>query len=151
SATLTAKLGSVDLTAVSGYNVNAFHDSWDATGGFGGLTEFLFGVNGSPSFTNNWTNKFTQELRLSAPIGQRFDWLIGAFYTHEYSRYDVDYKAEDPATGQIVGDGLNASPDPSTYKEYAAFADLTFHITDRFDVQIGGRESKIEQTLASIF
>ena len=35
---------------------------------------------------------------------------------------------------------------PSTYKEYAAFADLTYHVTDRFDIQIGGRESQIEQS-----
>jgi len=28
SAGLNARLGSVDLTAVSGYNINAYHDSW---------------------------------------------------------------------------------------------------------------------------
>jgi iron complex outermembrane receptor protein len=35
---------------------------------------------------------------------------------------------------------------PNTYFEYAAFADLTYHFTDRFDVQFGGRESRDEQS-----
>jgi iron complex outermembrane receptor protein len=35
---------------------------------------------------------------------------------------------------------------PATYQEYAGFANLTIHATDRFDVQIGGRESRNEQT-----
>src|SRR6185369_17450568 len=29
------------------------------------------------------------------------------------------------------------------YNEYAAFTDFTFHLTDRFDLQVGGRESHI--------
>jgi iron complex outermembrane recepter protein len=36
-------------------------------------------------------------------------------------------------------------PFQMTLDEYAAFADLTVHFTDRFDVQIGARQSWIEQ------
>jgi iron complex outermembrane receptor protein len=39
-------------------------------------------------------------------------------------------------------------PIPTTYAEYAGFTDLTFHVSDRFDIQVGGRESAIRQTFS---
>jgi iron complex outermembrane recepter protein len=39
SATLKAKLGAVDVTSVSGYNINGFHDTFDLTAFFGPATE----------------------------------------------------------------------------------------------------------------
>jgi len=57
--------------------------------------------------------------------------------------------AENPATGAIVGQWANYNA-PFVYKEYAGFADFTFHFTERFDVQIGGRESQIRQTFSYI-
>jgi iron complex outermembrane receptor protein len=146
SATVTAKLGRVDLTAVSGYNVNSFSDSFDITYLAGGLTNAFFpGVTGTPEVEHNKTGKFTEEVRLSAPIGDRLDWVLGGFYTHESSQWAQDILAEDSTTGAVVGNGI-VNTFPSTYQEYAGFADLTVHITDRFDVQLGGRESEIRQS-----
>ena len=146
SATLTTKVGGVDLTTISGYSVNSFSDSFDYTSGLGGLTNAFFpGFMGSPLFYDNTTNKFTQELRLSAPIGETFDWLFGAYYTHEHSTYIDNIQAANATTGAIVGTGLYESF-PTTYEDYAAFTDLTFHFTERFDIQVGGRESQLRQT-----
>src|SRR5262249_43656777 len=92
--------------------------------------------------------KFLQEIRLSAPIGQRVDWLLGAFYTHEKSSTVNTWTAVDPATKATVGLWYNAFS-PTTYTEYAAFTDLTFKLTDQFDVQIGGRESEIQTGYSS--
>jgi len=148
NATLTAKLGSVELTALSGYNINEFSDSFDYTYALGQFfTEPLFGVMGTPVFNDNKTKKFTQEIRLSSSAGEKLEWLLGAFYTHEKSSYVQDILAVDPATGAAVGEALFLAF-PTTYQEYAAFADLTFHVTDRFDVQVGGRKSHLEQTSA---
>jgi iron complex outermembrane receptor protein len=154
SATLTAKVGGIDLASVSGYNVSTYSDSYDLTYLLGPLTQFGtgpgsgfngFGVAGTPAPENNSTRKFTQEFRASASIGTQFDWLVGAFYTYEKSHYQQNLLAENPDTGALVGDSIDTSFSP-TYAEYALFADLTYHITDRFDVQIGGRESHIRQT-----
>jgi outer membrane receptor protein involved in Fe transport len=145
SGTLKARLGSVDLISISGYNVNKFSDSWDYTFGLGPYTQMQFGVPGSPIFTHNTTKKFTQEIRFSSSIGQKFDWSVGAFYTHEHSDYVQDLPAEDPATGAIVGSWCDCSS-PSTYTESALFPALTYHVTDRFDIQLGARESRIRQT-----
>jgi iron complex outermembrane receptor protein len=157
SATLKAKLGSADLTAISGFNINQYSDSYDTTYFFGPFTQFGgpgtsfngFGVPGTAAPENNKTDKFSQEVRLSMPIGSQVDWLFGSFYTHEASHYVQSLNAEDAATGAIVGQDLNINFAP-TFAEYAAFTDLTFHVTDRFDVQLGGRESHIRQTYSEV-
>jgi iron complex outermembrane receptor protein len=149
SAILTAKVGGADLTAVSGYNINRYSDSYDLTYIFGPLTQAQFGVPGTSTPEKNKTDKFTQEVRLSAPIGKSVDWLLGMFYTHENSQYEQSILAENPSTGATVGDFYNVGFLPG-YTEYAAFTNLTFHVTDRFDVEIGGRESQIRQTYSEV-
>jgi outer membrane receptor protein involved in Fe transport len=94
---------------------------------------------------NNRTKKFSQELRLTMPLGPYVDWLAGAFYTRERSTYDENLLAENPTTGQIIADGYYLSF-PTTFAEYAGFSDVTWHVTPRFDVQVGARESHIEQS-----
>jgi iron complex outermembrane recepter protein len=134
SAAVKAKLGDFDLTSISAFNVN----EWST------LVDYSYGV---PDWTlplAGRTNKFTQEVRLSSSIGEKFDWLFGAFYTHEGNTASENILTENAGTGAVTGD-LAAYTFPFTYSEYAAFADLTYHFTDRFNVQIGGRESHIRQ------
>jgi outer membrane receptor protein involved in Fe transport len=93
---------------------------------------------------DNTTYKFTQEVRLSAPIGSHFEWLLGGYYTREYSSYELELLAADPA-GNAIGRG-QVSTFPSIYAEWAEFTDLTYRFSDQFDIQIGGRSSQIRQT-----
>lgn len=146
SATVTADLGSVDLTAISGYNVNSFSDSLDAGFAYGGSAFTLFGVSGAELLSETETEKFSQEIRFSGPIGEKFEWLFGAFYTHEEAEVLFTRLALDP-NGVNVGRLQNSSL-PDTFEEYAAFANLTFLITDRLDIQLGARESEISETFA---
>jgi iron complex outermembrane recepter protein len=85
--------------------------------------------------------KFTQELRLSMPIGTHLEWMFGAFYDHESSPGTGTMVSTDPTTGQVAGE-LGHFSYPSTFSEYAAFTDFT----DRFDVQLGARESHNQQS-----
>jgi len=150
NANITAKVGSASLTAVSGYSVNTISDSFDATSAYGaGVPQPVFGVTGSSLVTYNKTSKFTQEVRLSGPIGQQFEWLIGAFYDHESSPGSQDLLAVNSDTGVSVGSGLHYA-NPSTFEEYAGFANLTVHFTEQFDVQVGGRESHNRQSLSEV-
>jgi len=144
--TLKDKLGSVDLTSVSGYNVKRYYDSDDYTYSFGSYTQKQFGVAGTPIEEFDNVRRFTEELRLASSIGKSIDWTVGVFFDHETSHYVEDLVATVPTTGKQVGTWAVYSI-PNTYLEYAAFADLTYHFTDRFDVQIGGRESHNRQTL----
>ncbi len=150
SATVTAKIGAADFVALSGYNVNRFSDGFDYSASWGPLSELFFQVAGAPVFEHLETKKFTQEVRLSAPLGERIDGLIGGFFNHEDSQETQNFLAAVPQTGIPVGEILYDN-DPSTFSEYAAFADLTFHVTDRLDVQVGGRESRNHQSYSETF
>jgi outer membrane receptor protein involved in Fe transport len=145
SAILTARFASAELTAITGYNINQSSDSWDLTSAFGPTVQALFGVGGAPVFQSLVTHKFTQEVRLMTPLSSQFDWLIGAFYSHENTPSLQSVAAEDTGTGQIVGQVVSYDTLSSVYEEIAGFTDLTYKITDSFNVQIGARESHIRQ------
>jgi outer membrane receptor protein involved in Fe transport len=145
SATLAAKVGGVNLTTLSGYSINSLSDSYDFSDILGSYTLKQFGVSGTPLVEHRTTRKFSQEIRLSSSLGAAFDWLVGVFYTHEDTQYVQDVLAADPFTGLIVGQ-WNDDSFPTTYQEYAVFGDATFHLSDRVDIQFGGRESQNRQT-----
>lgn len=140
SAVLKGKLGNVDLTSVTGYNVYQVNTSNDYSYLQRAAAERLFGVSGAQQFTGDIVRKVTEEIRASIPIGQSLEWLVGGFYTHENNPLDQGYNAEDTVTGRKVGT-FSILHIPIRFTEYAIFTDLTVHFTDRFDVQFGGRES----------
>ena len=95
------------------------------------------------------TDKFTQEFRLASPDNDRFEWLVGAYYTREKSHIDPQNAYPvDIATGQVATDLpiLYQIFLRSKYREYAAFANGTIHFTPRFDLTLGGRVSKNKQS-----
>jgi len=144
SAILKARLGIVDLVSVSGYTTDKWYNSQDFSYAGARFTQPVFGISGAALFTYGAEYKFTQELRASIPIGTKLGWLVGGFFTHENYPGWQNLLVENPTTGEIVG-SLGNDSTPNTYEEYAIFTDLTVHVTDRFDVQLGGRESRIEQ------
>lgn len=149
SVVTKATLGSAELTSITGYNVNQFADTYDLTYVYGPYTQTQFGVPGTAAPESGRTSKFTEELRLADSVAGKLDWLLGGFYTHEGSQYFQDILAAEPTSGAIEGQFAHYSA-PATYEEYAAFADLTLHFTSQFDIQVGGRESRIEETFAAM-
>jgi iron complex outermembrane recepter protein len=145
TATLKAKLGNVDFVSISGYGDTSYATYNDESNYYSYFASTLFGVSGATCRCLNETEKFTQEFRLSAPIGHSIEWLFGAFYTHENSPADEIPVATNPATGALVG-SIEDFDFPTSLLEYAVFGDLTVHFTDQFNVQFGARESWNRQT-----
>jgi iron complex outermembrane receptor protein len=102
----------------------------------------VFDPLGVQLFQETATDKFTQELRLSSPDNDTFEWLVGAFYTNEESAIDpqnifaTEFGTDRPAAGV---DPIAEIFLRSEYDEYAGFANGTWHATDRFDLTVGGR------------
>ncbi len=95
---------------------------------------------------NFYLGKFTQEVRLASPSGGPVEWLVGGYYTHENSAFNQNL-FEFPVGGPY---DTSSTPFeevalPLSYKEYAAFADLTVNITSKFDFTAGVRYSHNEQ------
>ena len=144
AATLTDNFGAVTLTSVTGYNINEY-DAIGQFGAFNSLAEAIFGVNGA-ALSNAFENKkFSEEIRLASNSTGAFTWLLGAFYSHDDTSSVQSIPAIDPASGTSVGI-LDNSVFPDQLSEIAGFGDLTVHFTDRFNVQLGGRESEDRQT-----
>jgi len=140
SAIAKAKLGNVDLVSLTGLNVYFSRDAFDWGSSFGPVVQQQFGVSGAPFADSTRFTTFSQEVRLSSSIGQSFGWLLGGFYSHTYCNCRQALYGANPDTGQLVGTEWTLVY-PSAFTEAAVFADLTYHFTERFDVQIGGRES----------
>lgn len=147
-ATVLAKLGSADLTFLSGYSVHSGSAVADNTYALGGLLAAVFGVPvaGAGVDIDIETRKVTEELRLNVPLGAQVDWLIGGFYTHERTDPFTDtILGLNPSTGALLGN-FGAEYFPSTLEEYSGFTDVTIRFTDQFDIQLGGRESHFDQS-----
>ncbi len=144
SVILSDKIGGITLKSLTGYNVHTIVDSIDDTGNLGGLAKSAYGVSGAaiPEYQKN--RRFSEELRLSGTIGKRIDWLVGGFFAEEKTTFVQPVIAVDGSSGAVAG-LLDLSSFPNTYREYSGFGELTFHFTDRFDVQVGGRESQDHQ------
>jgi iron complex outermembrane receptor protein len=142
SVSLNAKLGGIDLTSLTGYNDSQTHTSLDFGYAFGGLVEPVFGVRGAPFIEYNSSPRVSQEVRASIPFGGRFDWLVGVFYSHEGDHGAYRVNAVDEATGSFKGlYWYHTYLQSDRFEEYAGFTDLTWHVTDRLDLQVGGRET----------
>jgi len=145
SATLNLKLGRIDITSITGYNINRHSDTLDYTNTYGSAVHALYGVGGAYLYTHADTKKFTQELRVAVPLGDQFEWLVGGFYDHDGAPDQNQYiAAENTATGQGVAK-YYTTVFPRYFRESAAFTDLTYHITSQLDIQIGGRYSTTKE------
>jgi iron complex outermembrane receptor protein len=92
------------------------------------------------------TEKTTTELRLASPQTTLFDWLTGFYFTHENNL------SNGPLQGYlnraVVPFDFLTSTEPTTYKEFTAYADGTYHFTPRFDAQLGVRFTHNEQQVS---
>ena len=145
SANLSGKIGRAELTSLTGYSKNDVSGSFDVTYYLGSEAKTLYEVGGGGFPEHNITQKLSQELRLSVPLMQWVDWLLGAFYTHEKVQTDGGYVLENPVTFERGPEVLSQQLGIK-YQEYAAFTDLTFKLSDAFDIQLGGREGRNRQT-----
>jgi iron complex outermembrane receptor protein len=145
SADIEYDFGWARLNAISAYQT--IRNSY--TVDFSSVYDPLLNAElGGPLFNSTYlkeaisTNKFTQELRLTSPAKQKLEWIAGLFYTNEHSTNNQVENASGP------GGSLNllTAQLPTTYQEYAAYGDLTYHVTDRLSATAGLRVAHNEQT-----
>ena len=100
------------------------------------------------------SSTFTQELRLTSPTGGFIDYVVGAFYYHavarrNYTRSDT-YCLASPAaplpsglvpcpTGSTIVNPVGTANFGSTFDNYAAFGQLTWHFTQQLRLLTGLR------------
>jgi iron complex outermembrane receptor protein len=148
NATLDFDLGFATLTSATSYNELEEPFRSDLTSQFSALLIGAFGFPPHELLQEQTTkyDKITQELRLASPSNDRFEWLLGAYYTEEKGDIIQHIEAVSPGTltplqlGQLGDATLH-----SQYEEIAGFFSGTIHFGDSFDVTLGGRYSTNDQ------
>lgn len=146
SATATYDAGSVELTSISSYQTIRSHFIVDDSPLLVPVLQQILGRTYSAAEIDNGvdTDKFTQEVRLASTGSRPVEWLIGGFYTREDSENRQQLLLLDAARQPAINDLFNYRT-PSKYQEYAAFGNLTYYFTDKFDVTTGVRYARNEQ------
>jgi iron complex outermembrane receptor protein len=144
NATIDWNLGVFKILSATSYGVLDTDSTTDGTPIYGGLGGALFGGPGAPLIATTELKKFTQEIRLTSPTTDRFEWQVGGYYTHESGTLAQNLYAAEIPSGAVLGLLIQPIID-STYKEGAGFLDLTYHFNSQFDIQAGGRWSSNSQ------
>jgi len=157
--TIDYDFGDMTLTSATSYGKNDLVFSTDISNAnlapglsygdfFGGA---IYGQPAGVLLTGSETNfvhKFNQELRLASNKrgeGSKLDWQVGAFFTRESVALIQPYVARSKTTLAALAPPVGDAKIPASYKERSAFADITYHLTERFDVQAGVRYTKVDQ------
>lgn len=103
--------------------------------------------------SNESSRQFTQEFRITsnpdgpASFGGVVDWIVGAFYYRDRSaRSDVFRLGNDSVVALLSG-SAQVSTALSDYEidSYAVFGQATVHVSDKFEVTVGGRYTRDEK------
>ncbi|WP_238481172.1 TonB-dependent receptor [Dyella telluris] len=140
-----ADFGWAKLVSSSSYGSQKVDQNGDVTTAYGPLLNPIFGLdNGGYSVTQPITlGKFTQELRLESPAEQMFAWRAGVFYTRENTTNHQMVNVFDASTGVPI-DLPNLGDihiGPGIFKEWAGYADVTWHATSQLSVLLGARQT----------
>jgi iron complex outermembrane receptor protein len=146
SATLSYDMPWAKLTSISGYQVNNGTSNTDDSLIYDAALAVL-GAGADPwsLYVNTTTKKFTEEVRLASHENNYFQWLVGGYLNNERTDEVVDLFDFANPGGTFFGLSPFTSYLPSTYREYAAYADGTVFITKQFELGLGVRYSKQRQ------
>lgn len=147
SIQLDYALGDHTITSITAYR------QFDARGAADGdLTAVNYIDSNGGANKTDW---FTQELRLTSPVGKHFDYVAGLYYYNSTATSLIRQRGNlnwiIPASqGQVIpivpGASLNTVFENSTYNDvdstsFAVFGQGTWHVTPRLDIIVGARST----------
>ena len=170
AGTVDYDFGFATLTSVTSYSEQTRDELSDesTTEQFRGLANLLYALTApntvGAAFENDVeVEKFTQEVRLQSADSDRFEWLIGGYYTDENTALiqeilpftlatqafippatTVPVFFGPPFGGNVITNFVTSGIDAS-YEEIAVFASGTYKFSERFDITAGGRYSHNDQ------
>ena len=169
SLTVNYDLGRAVLTSTTAYNVIDVSNVTDWTRIEGGEFSGFPGVVSFPDKLDTKTEKWSQEIKLSSAANDELEWSVGAFVTGEDSYLrsleqgllpDGTVSTDEPTWGgggftTGTAENMFSSDWQSEFKQTALFGELTFHLSDAFDITGGVRwsdnETDFDQTLGGLW
>lgn len=132
------------LTSITSYQGETASWGTDFTDRFGPLIAGIIDVPDLGVFdhVSLHHHKITQEVRLVSPNSTTLEWLGGFFFTHEKGvqpeKFSDPFSTVTGLTVPVPG-GIFTDPNHDSYKEFAGYADLTYHLTAQFKILAGIR------------
>jgi len=162
AGTVDYDFGFATLTSVTSYSEQTRDELGDiSTNAARGLANAIFAPTAPNSIglaleSDVNVDKFTQEVRLQSADNDRFEWLVGAYYTKEETALNQEFFPFNLASQTILPTAGSFGPFTFTrfvfadieadYKEIAGFVSGTVKFSDRFDITAGGRYSHNKQS-----
>lgn len=154
SLRIEAHLPFAELTSATSYWQRQLNVTFDATGSIGTFGIINWGnplgpdfptspSQYSPGLSPQTERAFTQEVRLASnQQGGFLSWVAGVFYDHRYQSdiYSLYSPPVDPTAPNILYD-FQSNLD----EQYAAFANLDFHLTQKLTASIGERVADVKR------
>ncbi|MGH1372713.1 MAG: TonB-dependent receptor [Cellvibrionaceae bacterium] len=130
--------GEFTLTSVTGFSQYEYReDNYDADAS----EVALISIDMSEDF-----EQFSQEIRLTSPGGETFDYILGAFYQSSEQRYNEDASLAVSTLGMSpLFDSLVQRPYSQDSETLAAFAQVTWNISDALRLTLGLRYTEDEK------
>ena len=141
SAGLAYDFGFAEISSTTSYSSLDVDETSDASRVFGPIW------GGLAIFPADLTQKkWTQEIRLTSPSGNRLEWLVGFFYTNEDNTHDQIVHPLDNSGAVIDAlDPFAIVALPNKYKEYAVFGNATYKFTEQLHLTGGLRWAENKQ------
>ena len=102
------------------------------------------------------SHQFTEELRLTSTGTGKASWVAGLYYSDFYSLWKFNGSTPNYASYMDLGTLAPATTpnwfdaySPTTLKQYAAFGDFTYALTDAFKVDAGARINHYDYRFSS--
>jgi iron complex outermembrane receptor protein len=145
SATLEYQADWATATVASSVQEFAQTAILDLTAFFGPIVDAQVGAppgtNTVPLDLQISTDRWAHEFRLTSANNETLEWLVGLYYTKEESS-NFQTAIAQPSGFNLVTQGF-----PADYKEKAAFGNLTYYFTPKFDATVGVRVSSNDMSV----
>jgi iron complex outermembrane recepter protein len=146
SGSIAYDFGFAELSSTTSYSKLDILEVTDATRIFG----VAFG-GFAPYPATLVQKKWTEEVRLTSQASDRFEWMVGFFYTEEDNTQSQIVRALDASGEPLPGiDPFATVGLPNTYKEHAVFGNATWKLSDLFHLTGGLRWARNDQTFSQI-
>ena len=126
--------GGHTLTSLTGYTDYDTLDDFDV--------DFSFAPIAGAEITEDY-EQWSQEIRLTSPFGERFDYIAGAF--SQFTEHEVIFRRDFLALPPPLKRSGNLITTNQEGETYAVFGQLTWHINDAWDLTLSGRYTHEEK------
>jgi len=148
SLTADIDFGFAMFKSITSYQDQELVNSTDLTAAFGPTADVL-APGGAPHTvgfnSGNDSDRFTQEFHLTSQHDGPLEWIIGGYYTKQTSN---EFQITEVTPNDIELVTLNSELE---YKEFALFGNVTFNITEDWQVTGGIRYSDYESNVDQLF